>query len=84
LAPRIATAIASSHIRIRRHSPKFTTSVIAPIVQKLQRCAAAPNTKASAKASQATSVGRDEGVSMAANYRMACGASTRPLPFGKP
>ena len=34
-APAIATAIASSHMRMRRQSPKLTTSVIAPIVQKL-------------------------------------------------
>ena len=39
-----------SHIRIRRQSPKFTTSVIAPIVQKLTRFATAPSTNASANA----------------------------------
>src|SRR6476661_4880358 len=57
-APAIATAIASSHMRIRRQSPMCTMSVIAPIVQKLTRLATAPKTKARAKASQATSAGR--------------------------
>jgi uncharacterized membrane protein YedE/YeeE len=58
LAIAIATAIASSHIRIRRQSPKFTMSVIEPIVQKLTRCATAPNTNASANASVLTSGAR--------------------------
>jgi hypothetical protein len=56
----MATAIASSHIRIRRHSPKLTMSLIAPIVQKLLRCAAAPNMNASPNASQTTMEGSDD------------------------
>ena len=43
-APAIATAMASAHIRIRRQSPKFATSAIAPIVQKLTRWPTAPKT----------------------------------------
>jgi hypothetical protein len=38
-APPIATAIASSHMRSRRQSPKLAASAIAPIVQKLTRLA---------------------------------------------
>ena len=54
----MATAIASSHIRRRRASPKFTTSLIAPIVQKLTRVATAPNTVASRNARPVTSAGK--------------------------
>ena len=35
VAPAIATAIAKSHMRMRRQSPTTTASVIAPMVQKL-------------------------------------------------
>ena len=45
-------------MRRRRVSPKFTTSLIAPIVQKLTRVATAPNTAASTNASPVTSPGR--------------------------
>ena len=55
--PAMATAIASTHIRMRCQLPKFTMSAIAPIVQKLTRLATAPNTNASANASEATSSG---------------------------
>src|SRR5260221_3689289 len=47
--PRIATAIASSHMRMRAQLPMFTTSETAPMVQKLVRFATAPKTKGSAK-----------------------------------
>src|SRR5690348_14752690 len=52
--PRIATAIARSHMRMRLQLPMFTTSETAPMVQKLVRLATAPNTKASAKPPHAT------------------------------
>ncbi|GMV59969.1 MAG: hypothetical protein AMXMBFR72_30620 [Betaproteobacteria bacterium] len=42
----IATAIASSHIRIRPQWLMFTTSEIAPIVQKFARAATTPNANA--------------------------------------
>src|SRR4030095_9292919 len=53
--PAMATAIASTHIRMRLQSPKVAMSTTAPIVQKLTRLATAPKTKASAKARPATS-----------------------------
>src|SRR5579862_3666225 len=59
--PRIATAMARIHIRIRCQSPKLTISVIAPIVQKRTRCATAPSTNASVKARPTTSVARCDG-----------------------
>src|SRR6185437_5182598 len=52
--PRIATAIARSHMRMRAQLPMFTRSDTAPMVQKLVRFATAPNTKASAKPAHAT------------------------------
>src|SRR5438067_3580659 len=52
--PRIATAIASSHMRMRPQLPMFTTSETAPMVQKLVRLATAPKTKASANPPSAT------------------------------
>src|SRR5512139_1476025 len=42
-------------MRMRRQSPKLTASAIAPIVQKLNRCAIAPKIAASANASNGTS-----------------------------
>ncbi len=53
----MATAIASTHIRMRRQSPKFTMSVTAPIVQKFTRLATAPKTNASTNARLATTMG---------------------------
>src|SRR5258706_2977325 len=52
--PRIATAMASSHIRMRPKSPMLTQSDTAPMVQKLVRLPTAPKTKASAKAPPVT------------------------------
>ena len=54
LAPRMATAIESSHMRMRPQSPMLTTSDTAPMVQKLVLLATAPKMKASANAPQAT------------------------------
>ncbi len=56
----MATAIASSHMRMRPQLPMFTTSETAPIVQKLARLATAPKTKASAKPPHATIAPRCE------------------------
>src|SRR4051812_15176611 len=50
----MATAMASTHMRMRRQSAMFRMSVIAPIVQKLTRLATAPKTNASAKARPVT------------------------------
>ena len=58
LAPRMATAMASSHMRMRPQSPMFTTSDTAPMAQKPVRWAAAPNRKASAKPSSGTTIQR--------------------------
>ena len=52
--PRIATAIASSHMRMRFQSPMLTMSDTAPMVQKLVLLATAPNTNASANAPHTT------------------------------
>src|ERR1700684_587437 len=49
-----ATAMANSHMRMRVQTPMLTTSDTAPIVQKPERFAAAPKTKASANAANAT------------------------------
>ena len=78
-APAMATAIASTHIRIRRQSPKFATSVIAPIVQKLTRWPTAPKTTASTKAPPVTSgrqVNRRPGIRKL--WHAASGGSGRP------
>ena len=45
----MATAMASSHMRMRPQWPMLTTSDTAPMVQKLVLLATAPKTKASAK-----------------------------------
>ena len=50
----MATAIASSHMRMRPQLPMFTMSEIAPMVQKLVRWATAPKTNARPKPDQAT------------------------------
>ena len=50
LKPMMAVAMASTHMRMRVQSPMFTTSAMAPMVQKWVRCANAPKTVASAKA----------------------------------
>src|SRR6266516_85078 len=47
-APAVATAIASSHIRMRFQSPMLTTSDTAPMVQKCVLLPTAPKRKASA------------------------------------
>src|SRR5258706_6731932 len=52
--PRMATAIASSHMRMRPRLPMFTTSETAPMVQKLVRFAPAPKTKPRANPPHAT------------------------------
>src|SRR3990170_2252388 len=52
--PRMATAIASSHIRILFQSPMLTTSDTAPMVQKLVLLATAPKTNASTNAPHTT------------------------------
>src|SRR6185437_16782730 len=64
--PAIATAIASTHSRMRPQSPMLTISETASIVQKLTRCATAPNTKASANARPVTIAGRWAGSIMPA------------------
>ena len=57
--PAIATTIASTHMRIRRQSPKVATSDTAPIVQKLTRCPTAPKTMPSRRAPTVTTAGRE-------------------------
>src|SRR6185295_17462965 len=54
LAPRMATPMASSHMRMRLRLPMLTQSDTAPMVQKLVLCPTAPNTNASRKAPRAT------------------------------
>src|SRR6267142_3141682 len=54
LAPAVATAMASSHMRMRFQSPMLTTSDTAPMVQKCVLLATAPKTKASANAPHTT------------------------------
>src|SRR6185503_9391924 len=54
LEPRIATPIASSHMRMRLRLPMFTQSDTAPMVQNSVLFATAPNTNASANAPSAT------------------------------
>src|SRR5574343_608289 len=55
-APRMATPIASSHMRMRLQSPMLTMSDTAPMVQKWVFWPMAPKAKATAKASQRTGV----------------------------
>ena len=55
-APSTATAIASSHMRMRLLSPMFTQSDTAPMVQKLVLLATAPKTKARTNAPQVTAL----------------------------
>ncbi len=50
----MATAIASSHWRMRVQSPKLTMSATLPIVQKLVRCTIAPKAIAKAKVAVST------------------------------
>src|SRR5262252_59014 len=57
-APAIATATDNSHIRSRLESPKFTKSLIAPIVQKFTRFATAPKIAASTNAEPVTITAR--------------------------
>src|SRR6266852_1336232 len=54
LAPAVATAMASSHMRMRFQSPMLTTSDTAPMVQKCVLLPTAPKRKASAKAPHTT------------------------------
>src|SRR5712691_7551532 len=54
LAPAVATAMASSHMRMRFQSPMLTTSETAPMVQNCVLLPTAPKTKASAKAPHTT------------------------------
>ena len=56
LVPTMATAIASSHIRMRPQWPMLTMSDSAPIVQKLVLAATRPKTKAIAKPPPTTRV----------------------------
>src|SRR5258708_1946967 len=58
--PRIATAIASSHMRIRPQLPMFTTSETAPMVQKFVRLATAPKMNARTNPPAATRAPRLE------------------------
>src|SRR5262245_55483129 len=69
-APSSATAMASSHMRMRARLPMLTQSDTAPMVQKCVRLPTAPKTKASANAPAVTSGSRLCGFS----------APTRPLP----
>src|SRR5687768_1551943 len=50
----MATAMASSHMRMRPQLPMLTTSDTAPMVQKLVRLATAPKTRPSANPPHAT------------------------------
>src|SRR5207302_9678290 len=50
----VATAMASSHMRMRFQSPMLTTSDTAPMVQKCVLLPTAPKRKASAKAPHTT------------------------------
>ena len=52
--PSVATPAASAHWRSRVVSPMFTTSLMAPMVQKPVRCMMAPNTADSAKVPSST------------------------------
>src|SRR5258707_5932979 len=54
LAPAVATAMASSHMRMRFQSPMLTTSETAPMVQKCVLLPTAPKMKVRAKAPQTT------------------------------
>src|SRR3954471_3028728 len=54
VAPRIATAMARSHMRMRERSPMFTQSDTAPMVQKWVLLPTAPKMKARAKAPPVT------------------------------
>ena len=54
LKPIMATAMASTHMRMRVQSPRLTMSATAPMVQKWVRCAMAPKATASAKAAHST------------------------------
>src|SRR5581483_4638670 len=87
-APTMAIAMASSHMRMRRQSPKVTRSVMAPIVQKLTRCATAPKTTATRKASPATNGARAAGSGIAKLSHAARHALLNPAgafrPFARP
>src|SRR5712691_1978996 len=62
LAPAVATAMASSHMRMRFQSPMLTTSDTAPMVQKCVLLPTAPKTKASANAPHTTAEASMAGV----------------------
>src|SRR5258708_15570769 len=62
LAPAVATAMASSHIRMRFQSPMLTTSETAPMVQKCVLLPTAPKMKVRAKAPQTTIVASAAGL----------------------
>ena len=66
--PRIATAIASTHMRMRVQSPMLTMSETAPIVQKLVLLPTNPKTPPSAKPSQAISAAEGNAVSISSPF----------------
>ena len=72
--------MASTHIRIRRQSPKLAASEIAPIVQKLTRCATAPKTTASRKAQAGDE--RPAGVPMSGHPKIMARGPVDPI--GRP
>src|SRR5690606_38283915 len=67
--PSIATAIASSHMRMRVQSPMWTMSETAPIVQKFVLLPTNPNTAPRAKPSHAISVAEGSSASIGKDYR---------------
>jgi hypothetical protein len=84
-APAIATAIASSHMRMRPQLPMFTMSETAPMVQKLVRCATAPTTKAIPKPDQVTMEERLEAAALMGvsrfNRTLLARPPRRPIPL---
>src|SRR5882672_3745996 len=62
LAPAVAIAMASSHMRMRFQSPMLTPSDTAPMVQKCVLLPTAPKTKASANAPHTTVEARVAGL----------------------
>src|SRR5271170_3565369 len=69
----MAMAMANSHMRMRVQVPMLTMSDTAPMAQKEERAATAPNTNARANAAHATSLASAE----CSTFR----SETRPCPW---
>src|SRR5471032_2985148 len=79
LEPRMDTAMASSHMRMRFQSPMLTTSETAPMVQKLVLLPTAPKMKARMKAPQSTCGANAAGLTSFMDYIISGGGIARGI-----